>query len=243
MLFVWFVLVWAGPGAGQELRLAVPAEMAASGFLKHILPRFKLKHRITIIPVDADETADMALVATGKGTRVFAGQDGAEFRLVIAVPGEGADKLHEWLLSAPGRAAITGFPRGGPPAYVAELPEEVAEAAPEITGDAALGARLALVHCGRCHVVDKRNRMGGIGSTPSFAAMRARNNWFDLFSKYWTQNPHPSFTELVGVTEPFGENNVTHIAPVQITVDEVDAIVAFVETLEPLDLGRPIQPN
>ena len=85
--------------------------------------------------------------------------------------------------------------------------------------------------------------MGGIGSTPSFAAMRARANWFDLFSKYWSENPHPSFTEVVGVTEPFGEDNVTHIVPVQITLRDIDAIIAFVETLEPLDLGRPIRSN
>lgn len=243
MLFVCLALLWAGPVAGQELRLAVPAEMADSGFLKHILPRFKIKHRITVRPVGEDEPADMALMAAGQGTRVFASTAGAEYRLVIATPGTEVDKFHEWLLSKPGKAAVTSFPRGGPPAYVTDLPEEVIEAAPEITGDAALGARLALVHCGRCHVVDKRNRMGGIGSTPSFAAMRARGNWYDLFSKYWSQNPHPSFTELVGVTEPFGKNNVTHIAPVQITVDDLEAIVAFVETLEPLDLGRPIQSN
>lgn len=241
MLFVCAVLVGAKPGAAQDLRLAVPPEMAASGFLQHILPRFKLKHRIAVLPVGTDQPADMAFVTIGPGTPVFASAGGTQYRLVITAGGPEASKFQQWLQSEPGKAAITGFPRGGPPAYVTDLPEAAVEQAPEITGDAALGSRLALVQCGRCHVVDKRNRMGGIGSTPSFAAMRGRSNWFDLFSRYWTQNPHPSFTEVVGVTEPFGEDNVTHIAPVQISLDEIDAIVAFVETLTPLDLGRPLQ--
>lgn len=227
----------------QDLRLAAPVEMVESGFLKHILPRFKLKHRILVVPVGPQDTADLALVTGDSGKRVFARDGGEIFRLVVQTPGAGADKFSDWMLSTPGKSAIESFPRGGPAMFITELPEVVVDDTPEITGDVALGSRLALVHCGRCHVVDKRNRMGGIGSTPSFAAMRARGHWYDLFQSYWAQNPHPSFTEVVGVTEPFGVDNVSHIAPVKITLEEIDAIVAFVETLTPLDLGRPVQSN
>lgn len=241
---IFLVFTFGGAALAQDLRLAAPAEMVDSGFLKHILPRFKIKHRIVVVPVALDEPADMALVADGTdGLRVFSAEGVAEYRLTITTPGDGTAKFSEWLTSTPGRSAIEGFPRGGPPKYTTDLPVEVVREAPEITGDVALGSRLALVHCGRCHVVDQRNRMGGIGSTPSFAAMRAREHWFDLFSKYWSENPHPSFTEVVGVTEPFGEGRVTHIAPVQITLQEIDAIIAFVETIEPKNLGRPIRSN
>lgn len=233
----------AGMATAQEMRLAAPAEMAESGFLKHILPRFKLKHRILVVPVGPEETADLALVSGDKGKRVFARDGGEIYRLVVLTPGAGAETFSDWMRSRPGKSAIESFPRGGPPMFITQLPEVVIDETPEITGDVALGARLALVHCGRCHVVDKRNRMGGIGSTPSFAALRARGNWYDLFQAYWAENPHPSFTEVIGVTEPFGEDNVSHIAPVQITLDEIDAIVAFVETLTPLNLGRPVQSN
>ncbi|MDJ0827269.1 MAG: hypothetical protein QNJ16_17395 [Rhodobacter sp.] len=244
----WAVLALAcclltGSAAAQELRLAAPPEMAESGFLKHILPRFKLKHRIAVTPVAPGEAADMALVPDGaEGTRVFAAVDGPEYRLVLQ-GGAGAVTFRDWLLSTPGKSAVTSFPRGGPPAFTADLAEVAVAVEIELTGDAVLGSKLALQHCGRCHVVDTRNRMGGIGSTPSFGAMRARPHWIDLFSKYWSENPHPSFTEVVGVTEPFGPGHVTHIAPVQITLEDIDAIVAFVGTLEPKNLGRPVQSN
>ncbi len=241
-LWLW-LLVGAAAAAADELRLSVPAELAENGFLKHILPRFKLKHRVTVVPVAPGEFAEMSLSAAGEGTRVFADGQGAAYRLAIAVESDGTARFRDWLTSTPGKSAVESFPRGGPPLYTTDLPEAAVEETVTLSGDAALGSRLALAHCGRCHVVDHRNRMGGIGSTPSFAAMRGRRHWVDLFRKYWSENPHPSFTEVVGVTEPFGKTNVTHIAPVQITLDEIDAIVAFVGTLTPKDLGRPVPTN
>jgi hypothetical protein len=124
------------------------------------------------------------------------------------------------------------------------LARKAIEAKPQdvvIEGDAVQGSRLALVHCGRCHVIDKRNRMGGIGSTPSFAALRGRTAWHELFLKFFTENPHPSFTQVEGVTIPFGPDRVAHIAPVEVTLDEIDAITAFVATLTPKDLGAPMR--
>jgi mono/diheme cytochrome c family protein len=112
-----------------------------------------------------------------------------------------------------------------------------------IEGDVALGSLLSLQHCGRCHVVDKRNRMGGIGSTPSFPALRGRDGWADLFRKYWTENPHPSFTQVAGVTEPFDPDRPAFIAPVTVTLEEIDAIVAFVATITPKDLGGAVRGN
>ncbi len=233
-------LLGAVAAPAQDLRLAAPPEMVESGFFKHLLPRFKLKHRIAVEPVAPGAEAELVLSAEGQGVRVFADGQGAEYRLRLTGGGAQAETFRKWLRSAPGRAAIEGFPRDGPPAYVTEFAAEAVEAGPEIDGDAVLGAKLALVHCGRCHVVDHRNPMGGIGSTPSFAAMRARPHWVDLFGKYWSENPHPSFTEVVGVTKPFDKTHVSHIVPVQITLEEIDAILAFVETLEPLNLGAPV---
>ena len=119
----------------------------------------------------------------------------------------------------------------------------VVEAPETFDGDKATGARLALVHCGRCHVVDKRNRMGGIGSTPSFAALRGRENWSDLFRAFYAHNPHPSFTQVEGVTDPFDPNRQIHVAPMEITLDEIEAITAFVAEMKPKELGRPVKSN
>ena len=85
--------------------------------------------------------------------------------------------------------------------------------------------------------------MGGIGSTPSFAALRGRSNWSDLFRKFFLENPHPSFTQVAGVTDPFDPNKALHVAPVEITMDEIEAITAFVATIEAKDLGGRVQSN
>ena len=235
-----------GSVASQELTLKMPASMLAEGFDKQILPRFKFKHRIAIAPV-TDGDADMVLGTEPIGTRVFQGNDDTEFRLSIET--DNADAKAQaatflgWLQSVPGKAAIESFAPDGTPRYTTEL-KAVAVAVPEtFDGDTEIGARLALVHCGRCHVIDKRNRMGGIGSTPSFAAMRGRSNWPDLFRAFYVENPHPSFTQVEGVTEPFDPNRQIHVAPVEITLEEIEAITAFVATLKPKDLGRRVLPN
>ncbi|PRX38004.1 hypothetical protein SAMN05216257_10525 [Meinhardsimonia xiamenensis] len=239
------VVLASGQAQAQDgpLRLAAPPEMVENGFLRHLLPRFKLKHRIAVAPVAPDAPADMVLSAEGEGVPVFAEakEGGRRFRLRLVSRNPRTEKFLEWLTSPPGRAAIEGFPRGGPPLYTANVAEEVAEAAPEITGNAARGAELALVHCGRCHVIDERNRMAGIGSTPSFGALRALDDWHERFSSYYARNPHPSFTEILGVTPPFTEDRPTHVQPVTLSLEDVDDILAFVEALEPKFLGAPVR--
>lgn len=238
-------VIVSGPVRAEDgpLRLAAPPEMVESGFLRHLLPRFTLKHRIAVEPVAPDAPADMVLGTGGEGVPVFAEarEGGRRYRLRLVGGDARAERFLEWLTSPPGRAAIEGFPRGGPPLYTASVAEEVAEAAPEITGDAARGAELALVHCGRCHVIDERNRMAGIGSTPSFGALRALDDWHERFSSYYARNPHPSFTEIVGVTPPFTADRPTHVQPVTLSLEDVDDILAFVETIEPKFLGAPVR--
>lgn len=236
------LIVWA-PAAHAEdapLRLAVPAEMVDSGFMQHLLPRFRFKTRISIEPVVDGGAADAAFEGGPDGARIFQ-DDATTWFLVRRADDPRIDRFLEWLKSTPGQAAIEGFPADGPAIYSTAAPVETVVETVSIDGDAEMGARLAIVHCGRCHVVDERNRMGGIGSTPSFAALRGRTAWSDLFQAFWSANPHPSFTEVVGITEPFSATHVTHIAPVRITTDEIDAITAFVETIVPKDLGRPVQ--
>ena len=103
--------------------------------------------------------------------------------------------------------------------------------------DYAPGEKLTIVNCGRCHVVSPKNRMGDIGSTPSFAVLRTIDDWEDRMRAFWTLRPHPSFTQIEGVTEPFPENRPAHIHPVSLTPDEVERIVAYARTVPPADLG------
>lgn len=227
-------------------RLAVPPEMIEVGFMKHLLPRFRFRTQISIDPVAAGAGADIAFVPGGDaGTQVFVTPDGQGVRLVRlnddAVVAKKFERFQSWLQSDPGVAAIEGFPPDGPALYSTAGPVEIATVEEVIDGDVAAGSKLSLQHCGRCHVIDKRNRMGGIGSTPSFAALRGRTGWSNLFRAFYSENPHPSFTQVKDVTDPFPSNRPAHIAPVEITLGEIDAILAFVATLEPKDLGLRVR--
>ncbi|MBT8425041.1 MAG: hypothetical protein HKM96_12015 [Boseongicola sp.] len=236
-------MAFAGAAGAQDLTLRMPAEMVAKGLDKQLLPRFKFKHRVSVEAV-TDGNADMVLGPGAAGTRVFEDAEGNAWRLEILAGDDAADRAElfaAWLKSTPGKAAIESFAPNGRQLFTTEVAVVVEEAPEVFDGDRATGSRLALVHCGRCHVVDKRNRMGGIGSTPSFAALRGRDNWPDLFRAFYVHNPHPSFTQVEDVTEPFDPNRQIHVAPVEVTLDEIEAITAFVATLTPKDLGRPVQ--
>lgn len=99
------------------------------------------------------------------------------------------------------------------------------------------GEKLAFLHCGRCHVVSPEKRMGGIGSTPSFMVLRTFPDWEERMSAFWTLRPHPSFTQIDGVTEPFAEDRPAHVHPIRLTLDQVERIVAYARTVAPADLG------
>lgn len=231
-----------------DLTLGVLPGMIESGFTKHLLPRFGFKTRIKIAPTTSTEEADLAFTTEeGAGKSFFQDVDGNPVYLVVLneekSSAEKAEKFASWLESDPGKAAIEGFPKEGPPLYTIGSSKKAEVEEVVLDGDAAAGSKLAIFHCGRCHVVDERNRMGGIGSTPSFAALRGRTGWSDLFLAFFAEAPHPSFTHVIDVTEPFTPERPSHIAPVEITLEDLDAITAFVATMEPKDLGAQVAPN
>ncbi len=237
-------MAFAAAASAQDLTIRMPGAMLENGFDKQILPRFGFKHRIRIASVP-DGAADMVLSSEPGGFRIMVDSDDTVWFLsILTEDGEAKTKAGtflDWLQSVPGKAAIESFAPEGTPLYSTEVKVVVIREEESFDGDKAEGSRLALVHCGRCHVVDERNRMGGIGSTPSFAALRGRENWSDLFRAFFVHNPHPSFTQVEGVTEPFDPNRQIHVAPVEITLDEIEAIAAFVDTIKPKELGRPVQ--
>lgn len=247
-LLAFLAALWAFAAQADEapVRLAMPAELIEVGFDRQLLPRFKFKTRISVVAVAPGAPADMELAIEAEGgTRVFSDAEGAVWR--IAPLGDARREevraFVDWLRSTPGKSAIEAFAPDGTALFTTSVAVQTVEVEEEVDGDTVLGARLALVHCGRCHVVDERNRMGGIGSTPSFAALRGRSNWSDLFLTFWTANPHPSFTQVDGFTEPFDAERPVHVAPMLITMDEVEAITAFVGTMDAKNLGRPVQAN
>ena len=114
-------------------------------------------------------------------------------------------------------------------------------AGPAIADDFAPGEKLTLVHCGRCHVINERNKYGGIGSTPSFAAIRTLEDWEDRMRSFFALAPHPAFTQVEGITEPFPVERPSPIHPVALTEAEIDVITEYTRTIAPKNLGNEIR--
>ncbi|MEL6979470.1 MAG: hypothetical protein AAGM38_12435 [Pseudomonadota bacterium] len=246
----------SGASAADDGRLRVLADpvLVESGLLAHLAPRFRFKTRITldIAALDAaappDAAAGLILVAApapdGFEALLLQGDQRFAASAPAGVDETEAARFLAWLRSGAGGRALAKFEpsSGGRFALAGAAPASSAAAAPagEDVGD---GPRLALQHCGRCHVVGEVNKYGGIGSTPSFPALRAIPSWREKFAAFWQKNPHPSFTYIEDVTEPFSAERPPHIAPVVMTLEEAEAIIAYAETIEPKDLGARIAPK
>ncbi len=114
-------------------------------------------------------------------------------------------------------------------------------AAPGMTQDYAPGEKLTLFNCGRCHVINEKNKYGGIGSTPSFGALRTLEDWEDRFQSFYALPPHPAFTQIEGVTPPFPINRPSPIHPMELTPNELQTITEFARTIPPKDLGGEVR--
>lgn len=238
LAFVCLPLIAAAQTDGPVQFYAPPA-LVDSGLIKHILPRFTLKTRVRVELTDSAEDADIALGA--EGDPLFSGLD-AVWHLQMGSTGKaGVQRFSDWLTSDVGSNTITGFaPDGtslfGPPPEVQDITVTVS-----YEGDAKLGLKVSRAKCIRCHVVDDQSRGIGIGSTPSFAVLRSLADWEARFSAFYALNPHPSFTIITDVTPPFPHNRPSPITPVEMTLDEVEAVVAYVAAMPAADLGAPLQ--
>jgi len=105
------------------------------------------------------------------------------------------------------------------------LAPEMAAAA----GDREKGRNIAREHCARCHVIGDYNRMGGIGSTPSFPLLRKRADWRERFGTFYNRRPHPVHVRVEGVRQ--WTNLPPNAKPFTITQDNVADILSFVEAI------------
>lgn len=230
-------LICAAPLAAQDktFTLSAPDALVESGLLKYILPRFSLKTQVRI-----------ELVKTG-GDAAF-GEDGfVAFRGLEDVwhfaPGDDPDaqRFADWLQSDVGRNTIDGFEVEGVALFSTKVEAEEVVVEVIYDGDAMRGEAASLAFCGRCHVVNDTNRMNSIGSTPSFAVLRTLRDWEDRFLTFYILNPHPAFTQIADVTDPFDPARPSPIQAVEMTLDDLDNIMAFVQGIAPADLGNPVQ--
>ncbi|WP_281858296.1 c-type cytochrome [Litoreibacter halocynthiae] len=239
LMAVILVLLMPTAALAQDngFRLAMPAVLEQSGFMQHIVPRFSLKHGIRITRVADTDFADARLGA--EGVPVFAG-----LGQVWALQHDGhagAAKFANWLRSEVGRNTIAAYQKDGVALFTSNVAPVVAKVQISFDGDPVQGEKLSFAHCGRCHVINETNRMKGMGATPSFGMLRTLGDWENRFATFYFLNPHPSFTQVADITPAFDPSRPPAIVPVEVTQDEIEAILAYVATLAPADLGAPIQ--
>ncbi len=220
-----------------ELKLAVPGALEDAGFMQFLVPRFSLKTSIRIARVPEGDVAQMKFGTSG--TPVFEGL-GQIWHLTHDGDAR-AQRFEDWLLSDIGLRTIESFAMADGSGFT--TPSVEAEVAEETVflGDPQLGETISLQKCGRCHVINDSNRMKGMGSTPSFALMRTFEDWETRFATFHELKPHPSFTQIEGVSEAFDPARPPPIVPVTMTLGDLDAILAYVAGIEPADLGAPLQ--
>lgn len=237
----WALTIFAVvPAHAQDkaFDLQAPESLVATGFLKHLLPRFSLKTGIRITVVDGPAAAAFA-ISDESGVAVFRQGD------VIWYMSSGDDPdtkaFGDWLASDVGKGTIEKFKPEGVAMFSADVAIEDKVEVVELTGDLALGESESLTKCGRCHVVNETNRMNAIGSSPSFALMRNFPDWQSRFETFFLLKPHSAFTQVADVTDPFPDHLPSPIAPIEVTLDQIEAITTYVGSIEPADLGAPIQ--
>lgn len=221
----------------KTFTLAAPPALVDSGLLGFVLPRFSLKTQVRITLVEPGTPGSATFGDTG--LLAFEGLD----TVWHFAPGDDPDaqRFADWLRSDVGRDTVDSYETGGDTPFSSEVKVEKVVAEVTFDGDVTRGEAASFTHCGRCHVISEKNRMNSIGSTPSFAVLRTLRDWQDRFQAFYVLNPHPAFTQIAEVTEPFDPTRPPPIQAVEMTLDDLENILAFVQGIAPADLGRAME--
>ena len=226
------VPLFVAPVAAQDaVAVEAPETIIDTGLMKHLMPRFSLKTGVRLNLVDQDG----AVVIGSDGTPVMEG-----LGAVWSVTHDGsprAQRFADWLSSEVGQRTIASFAPDG--AALFGPPPEVTETAKALTfeGDPTLGLELSVLHCKRCHAVAPGEVYSTIASTPSFFVLRTLKDWPDRFAAFFALAPHPAFTQVADVTAPFPADRPPTISPIEMTLEDVEAVLAYVAGLDAADLG------
>ncbi len=237
---ILLMVVLSGPVLAEDklVRVQAPQALMDTGLLKFALPRFSLKTQVRIEYVPEGAEADLVIGDTGRA--IFQGPNQVWKMDVRSADHPGTKQLADWLASDVGQRTIASYaPDGtalfGPPQAEARVVVEVT-----LDGDAELGHKVSREKCTRCHAVDEATKGWGIGSTPSFGVLRSLDDWEGRFAAFYALNPHPAFTQIEDVTDPFPMDRPSPIAPVELTFDELQAMLAYVAAMPAADLGKPL---
>ena len=222
--------------AERIVTISAPNSLIASGFFDYIFPRFKLKTQISVKLVP-----DSAMISISKNSgRAFLQMGDILYKIDINEENNYSLKFFDWLKSDVGKKTISSIQKNDEPIFIPIEIEEVVTRQVKLSGDAKLGLEQSHQKCARCHVVEK-GRKNSIGSTPSFFALRTFEDWDLRFSGFYLLRPHPAFTIIPDVTEPFDDSRPAPIVPIELDLNELQAIIAYVQSIPPADLGEPVK--
>ncbi|MCL6282637.1 hypothetical protein M3P21_03760 [Ruegeria sp. 2012CJ41-6] len=222
----------------KRVAFYAPSALVESGLIRYIAPRFSLKTQVKVDLVG--DPAQAELLLGPEGHALFSGL-GQTWHMQLRGEAKGAQRFADWLTSQVGSRTIQGFAPEGAPIFTEPRVQKAAAARVDMAGDAVVGQGLAWTKCGRCHVTERGRDSFGIGSTPSFFVMRGFDDWRVRFAGFYVLKPHAAFTQIAEVTDPFPVDRPSPIAPVVLTLDELEAILAYISILDPADLGQPLQ--
>ena len=234
-----FVMPFGAWADDRLVRLAVPQELVQSGLFKHILPRFTLKTRVKVDLVDPGDAAEAVLGTQGRPA--FDGLGSAWALDILAPDHPGTQTFAEWLHSDVGLRTVVSFAPDGATPFGPPTQQKAEVVVAEMSGDALLGHEVSLRQCTRCHAVDLATRGKGIGSTPSFGVLRSLDDWEERFSAFYVLKPHGAFTIITDLTPPFPEDRPPPIVPIELSLDDLDAVLAYVAAMPAADLGAPLE--
>ncbi len=227
-------------GLSLSHEIVIPSEL-----VQYVIPRFSLKTRIRFDQVESSGDIQLVTERPETGAEVLKLVSG-ETVYITAVGGavESSDyrAFVDWLVSEPGRATIADFELDGRQIAIPTAADEAAPIEMVIVGNIDHGRELSSDHCRRCHKVDRADKYAGIDNAPSFHAMRSFDDWYIRFSRFYAVSPHKALISVEGSGIEKNRALIT-IAPIDLQMDDVNDIVAFVNSLTPLDLGKPIQFN
>lgn len=241
LVLIFLCLCWPGLAVANDklVRLYAPEALVASGLLKYALPRFSLKTQVRVEAVETPDAADLSLGNAGKA--LFEGIGQVWHMQINSQSHTGTKRLADWLTSEVGQRTVFSYAPDGEALFSAPREKKVAAVVVVIEGDALLGHTVSRAKCTRCHAVDEATRGWGIGSTPSFGILRALSDWESRFAAFYVLKPHAAFTQITDLTEPFPIDRPSPISPIVLTLDELDALMAYVTAMEAADLGQPLK--
>lgn len=224
----------------RSFDLSADKHLIESGFLNYLLPRFALKHGVRIRVVNAEDSVAAALHPDPPGIEVFQ-TDTQVWHLETRGNSTAIAQFSKWMTSDIGVRTLEAFTGAEGQKFSRVLVQELPQIAADFSGNAVRGLATSGSHCARCHVVSAESRMTGIGSTPSFFALRGFGDWQQRFLGFYALNPHPSFTRIAGLNNGILPEHRAAIVPLELTLEQLDDILAYVATLPAADLGAPIQ--